>query len=389
MGKKLTKDQFILQARQVHGWKYDYSKVEYVNSQTKVCIICPEHGEFWQTPNAHMSGQGCPECGGTKKLTTDVFIKRAKEIHGNKYDYSNVKYIDNKTKVCITCPEHGEFWQIPSGHMNNQGCPKCYGNDKHTTQEFIEQARKIHGDKYDYSRVEYRGNKTKVCIMCPIHGEFWQKPNTHLNGSGCRKCSYEMTPRNDRKQREIFIEDAIKVHGKKYDYSKVEYINNKTPVCIICHDKDKYGVEHGEFWQRPDNHLHGQRCPKCANKMSLLEKKICEICHKHNIQYEWQKKFDWLNEQRLDFYLPEYKVAIECQGEQHFKPIDFAGKGKNWAQSQFEKTKIYDRAKKNVCNENGVDIIYYTSKDIKEKYNTDCITDLRQLITILNKKKNG
>ena len=108
---------FIEKAKAVHGDKYDYSKVEYVKAKEKVCIICQEHGEFWQTPNNHLRGEGCPFCYGSKKLTTEEFISKAKQIHGNKYDYSNVNYVNKYTKVCIICPEHGEFWQKPSNHL--------------------------------------------------------------------------------------------------------------------------------------------------------------------------------------------------------------------------------------------------------------------------------
>ena len=121
----MTKDDFITRAIAVHGNKYDYSKVEYINSATKVCIICPEHGEFWQTPNCHLSGNGCPKCAGNLKHSKDDFIKRSIAVNGNKYDYSKVEYINSKTKVCIICPEHGEFWQTPDSHYTGQGCPKC------------------------------------------------------------------------------------------------------------------------------------------------------------------------------------------------------------------------------------------------------------------------
>ena len=327
--------------------------------------------------------------GKTTKLTKEQFILRAHEVHGWKYDYSKVEYHNSHEKVCIICPEHGEFWQMPSAHMLGQGCQKCYGNHKHTNDEFIKQAKHIHGDKYDYSKVEYCGNKKPVCIICKEHGEFYQTPNSHLRGEGCRICSYKTTPRHQRKTFDDFVKNAIEVHGDTYDYSKVEYTNNKEPICIICHEKDKYGKEHGEFWQRPDNHLHGQRCPKCANKMSRLEKRVYDYCTKNKINFEYQKKFKWLKNQRLDFYLPDYDTAIECQGIQHFKPIDFSGKGEKWAEKEFDRTKKYDDLKKKTCSKNNVDIIYYTLKNIKEKYESDCITDLRQLITILNKKKNG
>ena len=127
--KYLTTEQFIEKAKQIHGNKYDYSKVEYVNNHTKVCIICPEHGEFWQTPNSHLNGNGCSSCKGLKKLTTKEFIERAKQVHGNKYDYSKTIYVNKRTKVCIICPIHGEFYQTPHNHVyQKQGCPECGKN---------------------------------------------------------------------------------------------------------------------------------------------------------------------------------------------------------------------------------------------------------------------
>ena len=172
MTKKMTNSEFIAKARKIHNEKYDYSKVEYINNRTKVCIICPIHGEFWQTPNAHLNGQDCPKCKGKIKLTLEKFIEKAKKVHGDKYDYSKVEYINNHTKVCIICPIHGEFWQTPQHHLKGVGCPKCYGNFRKTTEQFIEEARKVHGDKYDYSKVEYVNATTKVRIICPKHGEF-------------------------------------------------------------------------------------------------------------------------------------------------------------------------------------------------------------------------
>lgn len=196
MNIKITTQDFIVKAKKIHGNKFDYSKVEYINSKTKICIICPKHGEFWQTPNKHLSGHGCPKCcKNGVKLTTQDFIEKAKQIHGDKYDYSKVDYINNHTKVCIICPKHGEFWQLPMVHLrlNSGNCLKCSYETRNTYKRlgkdnFIEKARQIHGDKYDYSKIEYINTKTPVCIICPKHGEFWQAPHLHLSGNGCRKC---------------------------------------------------------------------------------------------------------------------------------------------------------------------------------------------------------
>ena len=180
---------FITKSRKVHGDKYDYSKVEYINNSTKVCIICPEHGEFWQRPNHHLRGHGCPKCKNVFKKDTETFINQAKEIHGGKYDYSKVEYVNNRTKVCIICPIHGEFWQTPKNHIKGQGCNKCAiryraENNSLTKEEFIKRVKKVHGDRYDYSKVEYVNINTEVCIIDKKYGEFWQKPIYHLSYKG-------------------------------------------------------------------------------------------------------------------------------------------------------------------------------------------------------------
>ena len=359
MPKKLTQKEFIERAIKVHGNKYDYSKVIYKNSSTKVCIICPEHGEFWQLPNSHLQGIGCPKCGDLKKgeykkSNTDNFINRAKEVHGNKYDYSKSVYKGVHDKICIICPEHGEFWQEANNHLHGKGCPKCKyekiaDDRKYTTEQFILKAREVHGWKYDYSKVDYKDSHTKVCIICPIHGEFWQKPDNHYK-YGCDKCGDKTISEKQTLTTEEFIEKARKVHGDKYDYSKVEYINNKKPVCVIC-------PKHGEFWQTPNNHLRGNGCPTCNE--SKLENEMREFLKENGINYESQKSFKWLkykNKLKLDFYLPEYNIAIECQGEQHYESKDCFG-----GEEEYIEIVERDLVKHDKCIENGISIIYYTN----------------------------
>ena len=199
MRKALSIEEFILKSRIIHGYKYDYSKVEYVNAFKKICIICPIHGEFWQTPNNHLRGHGCPVCSGNIKYTNDSFITKANEVHNNKYDYSKINYTGNHNKVCIICPEHGEFYQEAKRHLEGCGCPKCYGNVRLTLDEFINKSKEIHGNKYDYSKVDYINNSTKVCIICPEHGEFWQRPSQHLRGDGCPYCCQSKLEKNIEK----------------------------------------------------------------------------------------------------------------------------------------------------------------------------------------------
>ena len=367
-----SKEEFIKRAREIHGNKYDYSKVEYVNSATKVCIICSKHGEFWQKPYCHLRGYGCPECATNKKLTKEEFIRRAKKVHGSKYDYSKVKYVNNKTKVCIICPEHGEFWQDPNSHLSGINCPKCsksymdqkyfielaskkfnnkydyskvkykkatekvciicpehgefwqtpnsHLNSKHgcpicgtiashksimrSLDDFISEARAVHGDKYDYSKVKYINCDTKIETICPEHGPFWQTPYAHLKGCGCQKCSGHYM------DTEYFIELATKKYDGKYDYSKVNYIDSQTKVCIIC-------PEHGEFWQRPIVHLTSKYgCPTCgiieSNKAITfsLNDFIREARKVHGNKYDYSK---------VNYINSAIKVKIICPEHGEFE----------------------------------------------------------------------
>jgi len=183
-----TTQDFIIKANGKHNNKYDYSKVEYIDAKTPVCIICSEHGEFYQSPDVHLRPNGCPTCAGKNKTTQSLICEFIK-IHGDKYDYSKVEYVKARSKIKIICPDHGEFTQTPGHHITlKHGCPKCGGTCQSNTDDFIKKAKKIHGSKYDYSKVEYIKNDVKVCIICPIHGEFLQTPSSHLNKNGCPSC---------------------------------------------------------------------------------------------------------------------------------------------------------------------------------------------------------
>ena len=341
MSKKKSTSEFIEEAKLVHGDKYDYSKVVYKNNREKVVIICPEHGDFLQSPEKHLYGQGCPMCGGTKRNTTDGFIEKARKVHGNKYDYSKVDYTTNKEKVCIICPEHGEFWQDPHNHLKGKGCPKC-GNDIHKPKK-----REIHGDRYDYSRVEYKDILKPVEILCPEHGMFKQSPALHLVGSMCPKCSKSLSGIKRRLTADEFISRAREVHGDRYDYSKVDYITEKHKVCIIC-------PEHGEFWQTPDKHLRGNGCPKCVYPFSKAESEIFEyvrgIVGDENVVAHDRSL---LNGREIDIFVPSKNVAIEYNG------LYWHAKDKN-----------YHVRKTEECNAKGVSLIqifedeYTTHKDI-------------------------
>ena len=148
------------------------------------------------------------------KRTTKEFINLAKKNHGNRYNYQNTIYKNKRTKVKITCHIHGEFEQLPTPHIKGAGCRQCaFQLRRNSTEKFILKAKSIHGDKYDYSNVSYKNARKKITIVCPTHGEFIQKPAKHLSGSGCVLCGYEESASQKRKTTEQFIIDAKKYMG--------------------------------------------------------------------------------------------------------------------------------------------------------------------------------
>ena len=328
--------EFIDKAKKIHGNKYDYSKVVYKNNYTKVCIICPEHGEFWQTPNNHLKGYGCSKCSGNCKKNNNDFITKAKNIHGDKYEYSKINYINSRTKICIICPEHGEFWQTPNSHLSGCGCPECKKNFHKTKEIFVLLSKQIHGEKYDYSKVEYINNSTKVCIICPEHGEFWQTPNSHLSGNGCPKCAIETIALKRRKNIDDFINQSKTLFKQKYDYSNIEYVNNKTKINVVC-------PIHGEFFITPTNHLQGKGCPKCSHIISEAENKIFEFIKL--LVYTEQRVRDIIPPYELDIYIPYKKIAIEYNGLL-------------WHSERYNKDKKYHLNKTLECERQGIRLIH-------------------------------
>ena len=345
--KRKTTKQFIEEANKIHNNKYKYNKTEYINEKSKVIITCPIHGDFEQTPYNHLHRKECPKCvNDSKKLTLEEFIQRANKIHNNKYDYSNVNYINNNTKVMIWCPEHGFFEQTPGKHLSGQRCPDCSGHTRWNTEKFIEESIKIHGKgKYDYSKVDYVNNSTNVIIHCSIHGDFEQRPYIHLKGSGCPECSGKISYNT-----KTFIEQANKIHNNKYSYNNLIYTGIFNKVIITC-------PIHGDFEQTAHDHICGCGCPRCSK--SKLELEVLDYLINNSINFFEQFTWDWLvfdKKQRVDFYLPEFNSVIECNGLQHFKSIKYFDDYES-----FEKRWDRDVNKDKLCQEHGIKIFYYSN----------------------------
>jgi hypothetical protein len=268
-------ENLIERFKEIHGDQYDYSNSDIKNSKDKIEILCKKHGIFKQTPGNHLNGHGCPSCAkeqiasNFRKDVSNV-ISAAKQVHGDFYDYSLVDYKNGSTKVTIICPIHGNFEVTPKNHINNaSGCPDCWEDKrkqpKSNTLKFIEKSKKIHGNTYDYSNVDYLGVKIPVNIICTKHGDFFQTPNDHLNGGGCPKCS--------ESKGERFV-------AKLLERNNILFIQEK-------------------------------KFKECFNiKVGKNNKKYCTMLP-------------------FDFYLPNQNICIEYDGEQHFKPIEKFGGQEN------------------------------------------------------------
>lgn len=235
MRRKLTTQEFIEKANYVHKGRYNYSNSNYIKSSDKICIICQEHGEFWQTPNNHLKGQGCPKCKHelqSKKMTynTQQFIDKANSIHYEKYDYSKSIYIGNKQPIIIICPVHGEFTQTPHDHLSGCGCPKCrisrqqtilyqkllesfpsedilFETDKRIVKWIGQQRFDIYFPKYNIA-IEYNGRQHYV-------------PVDRFGG----QLEFENIQRRDKLKREKCLSNQCILLELKYDYSEQDYIN--------------------------------------------------------------------------------------------------------------------------------------------------------------------
>jgi very-short-patch-repair endonuclease len=286
-------------------------------------------------------------------LTTEQFIERAKQIHGDRYDYSRSVYQAGHP-ILIICRKHGEFYQKSGNHFGGKGCRLCK-NEKlskdrsFTTEDFIERAEKIHKSKYGYQFVKYVNAHTLVTIECPQHGLFEQHPLNHLKGCGCRKCGNLKLSAIFSSNIRDFILKANKIHKNRYEYGHVNYINAREKVTILC-------KKHGTFEQIPGKHLNGAGCPHCSE--SLGERRIREFLTSNKIEFKQEKTFaECRYKGRLffDFYLPTLNTAIEFDGIQHFFPMSFSRRQNK--DQNFRSCQERDKIKNDFCKENHIRLI--------------------------------
>jgi len=302
-----TTAEFIARARSVHGDKYDYSRVVYTRSADPVEVICPEHGAFFPRANNHISRKsGCPHCKGCALTTLETFLEKARQVHGNKYDYSRVVYQGVQKKIEIICPEHGPFWQIPMSHQQGRGCIpcgviKCSSANTMSRDRFLQRARQKHGEKFDYSRAVYVNSQTMITIICPEHGAFQQRPHDHITRYGCAACS-GLLPMNKAE----FLRRSRIVHGDRYTYG--QFTCRKGKIKITC-------LKHGVFLQTAREHTEGHGCPSCASESTASQHETTIADWITSLGFEVIRNTrNVIGGLEIDIYIPGRRLGIEFNG---------------------------------------------------------------------------
>lgn len=289
---------FISKAQTIHNNLYDYSKVEYVNSQTKVIVICKIHGEFTVKPNNHTVNKSkCPKCNKFNGFGQEYFIKKAQELHPA-LSFQKSIYVNDRTKIVVECAKHGEYTTTPRCIMGGHGCRKCrttaLGFDL-----FVSRAREIFKDKYNYDKVIYVNNTTKIIVTCPLHGDFDTTPAYILDGHGCTKCAVQ----GKIFTTDQFVEKSQTIHDGSYDYSDTTYVRSIDKVEILCRRCDR------KFKQLPGNHLSGCGCPFCGSS--------CIQCDFYDFVGDYNPEFNnrtVIAPYEIDCYIPHLKLGIEYNG---------------------------------------------------------------------------
>lgn len=422
MGRRaLTQDEYIERVSKIHDAKYDYSLVKYKNSRTKIAIVCPIHGLFYQRADLHMHGAGCPACGGRKKLIQAEYIARAKAKWGDLCDYSLVEYVNMRSDVRIKCNICGTVYsQCADSHLEFRGCPVCANEGRSqkcrmSFDEFLFRAHNVHGDIYDYSVTKWVDFLTDIVVGCPIHGNVKISPRFHLEGCGCPKCANKLRNLKAVAHRSDIVHDGVEfieksklIHGNKYDYSDVNYVDSKTPVEIKCN------VCGHIFLQKPCTHLAGHGCSYCARALRAAKlvgsERLQQYWNSVRLSYlDFVTRCRGVHGDKYDYSLVEYKnmdtkVRIKCNvcgnvfcqrpndhlhgqgcpecGKVTGKMKSIATKRKN---GTFGKSKLEDRLYVLLCNVFGVsDVFRHYDLDDRYPFCVDFYIGSRDMFIELN-----
>lgn len=421
--RRLTKEDFLEKALSKYGETFKYDLKNYKTRQSKITVTCPTHGKFQITPKSFLKAtHGCPKCGNERigdasRLSTSEFIKRSKEIHGDRYDYSKSEHLSFHEPVEIICPDHGTFFQQAGNHLNGAGCLTCarkkQGKNRanQARKAFVTRAQEVHGSKYLYEKTEYVTAKTPVIITCKQHGDFEQTPDNHLNGAnGCPSCGGHAIL-----TREVLLDRAQQQHGNRYTYNLPDVMNAKDYTWINC-------PEHGPFRQMIDTHCRGGGCPACAGNKRfdtttylercqeihgdlydysktefkgrnepvtiickdhgpfetlagyhIYDKSGCQKCSASQIEMrvaQWLETHgitfikEWTDHDciqkrklRFDFFAPSLNLLIETDGAQHFSPTRWGNMSHEEAAEKFKTLQESDKTKNSWAEANGYELI--------------------------------
>lgn len=307
-----NKEKYIAKAKEFHGDKYDYSLIpDDIGCRDKAKIICPIHGIFLQPIYNHSYGAGCRRCCHPDRKTKELVLKNFKEKHGDKYTYLDFIYLGNKQKIDIVCKIHGCFSQSIQEHEKGAKCPKCAKNYKKTTETFIEGAKIKHGDRYDYSLVEYSKNSVPVTIICREHGPFQQTPHAHMAGYGCSRCVSNSSKKENEWLDSLKIDSLIKQARIKID-KKTYIVDGYDPKTNTIYQF------HGDYWHGNPKYYKSYWTNKVNKKNfgELYSKtlKIREFFIKNGYNYveKWESEFESTKER--SFNRPEIKKdSVDCR----------------------------------------------------------------------------
>lgn len=382
MLKYTTKQSIEMCKKSKHEKNVLYDKYIYHGSHIKSIFICPKHGEFSMTPHNFLKGKGCKLCAYEKKSNQkinnfDIIIKKCNQIHQKKYKYNCLITKNGRTYIKYICPFHGEQEQLLSNHLNGKGCKLCGNNirnKKNKLDKIIAIKNLINkvGDKIDFSKFNYNGCNVKSICICKICGnEFKNYYDSLMHGNGCPICGKKKNIESKTLSLNEISEKGHKTHKNQYDYIETKKQNGKTYIHCYCHKKNKNGIEHGDFWQNLDNHLNKHaNCPIC--NMSHMENDIYVSLTALNINFIYQYSLPENKLYKYDFYLSDYNILIECQGEQHFGKVNFKGA---FTESKLNENLINqikrDKYKYDLAITNKYQIIYYVDKsNFSKKINT-------------------
>ena len=364
--KELDKNKFIKKVKKIHKNKYNYSLANYINYHKKIIVICniKGHANFNVTPdNHHYRKSGCPVCGrlnssAKQRKTQKKFLAQFKMMHKKKFITNKIDYQGAKVPIIIECKKHGEKRITPDSLL--RGSNPCFEcgliergiKKRNSTEYFINKAKLIHGNKYDYSKSKYITAKTKIIIICKKHKVFKQLPDVHLSGAGCDKCGNEIIGNKRRNSIEKVIRIFEEKRGKgNFDYSSIgqTYKSNKSILLIKCNKHNK------SFYQCASDHEISGGCDDCKYK-SIGEELVMNILAQNNVEYihNWADHDCYLNKgkAKFDFFLPYFDKIIEYDGEQHFRPVQYGNMSKEEAIKEFRLRKIFDRKKDNWAKKN-------------------------------------